>query len=151
MQARVAMVSKEETVLNEQSGRDPRNCQSIAEVVVTKPRELEEMPQVIQLLQEYKSVLLNLTMMEPEQAQRAVDFIAGATYAIDGHQERVGEMVFLFTPTFIRITTTPSTFDTPRSKDAEIPSSTSPLTLAPCVTNAEVVLSLSVDFRCAPP
>ena len=29
-------------------------------------------------------------MMEPDQAQRAVDFVAGGT-TIDGHQERVGE------------------------------------------------------------
>ena len=32
-------------------------------------------------------MIINLTMMDPDQAQRAVDFIAGGTYAIDGHQE----------------------------------------------------------------
>ncbi|MFP3787051.1 cell division protein SepF, partial [Burkholderia sp. SIMBA_024] len=34
----------------------------------------------------------------------AVDFVAGGTYAIDGHQERVGESIFLFTPSCVQVT-----------------------------------------------
>jgi cell division inhibitor SepF len=69
-----------------------------AEVVVIQLHSFEEMPQVIQTLRERKSVVLNLNVMDPEEAQRAVDFVAGGTYAIDGHQERIGESIFLFTP-----------------------------------------------------
>lgn len=47
------------------------------EVMVMEPRSFEEMPQAIQALRERKSVVLNLTMMDPDQAQRAVDFVAG--------------------------------------------------------------------------
>ena len=49
-------------------------------------------------------MILNLTMMEPDQAQRAVDFVAGGTFAIDGHQERVGESIFLFAPSCVTVT-----------------------------------------------
>ncbi len=78
---------------------------SLAEVVVFEPRSFEEMPQVIQALRERKSVVLNLTIMDPDEAQRAVDFIAGGTYAIDGHQERIGESIFLFTPNCVQVST----------------------------------------------
>jgi cell division inhibitor SepF len=78
---------------------------SSAEVLVLEPRAFEEMPQVIQALRERKSVVLNLSLMEPAQAQRAVDFVAGATYTIDGHQERVGENIFLFTPNCVQVRT----------------------------------------------
>ena len=78
---------------------------STTEVLVMEPRAFEEMPQVIQALRERKSVVLNLTMMDPAQAQRAVDFIAGATYTIDGHQERVGDSIFLFTPNCVQVST----------------------------------------------
>ena len=84
-----------------------------AEVMVLEPRSFEEMPQAIQALRERKSVVLNLTMMDPDQAQRAVDFIAGGTYAIDGHQERVGESIFLFTPNCVQVTTQSSNAATP--------------------------------------
>jgi cell division inhibitor SepF len=62
------------------------------------------MPRAIQALRERKTVILNLTMMEPDQAQRAVDFVAGGTYAIDGQQERVGESIFLFAPSCVTVT-----------------------------------------------
>lgn len=78
---------------------------STTEVLVMEPRAFEEMPQVIQALRERKSVVLNLTMMDPIQAQRAVDFVAGATYTIDGHQERVGDSIFLFTPNCVQVST----------------------------------------------
>jgi len=34
-----------------------------------------------------------------------VDFVAGGTFAIDGHQERVGESIFLFAPSCVTVTT----------------------------------------------
>ncbi|MFN7676977.1 MAG: cell division protein SepF [Cyanobacteriota bacterium] len=78
---------------------------TVAEVLLMEPRSFDEMPRAIQALRERRTVILNLTMMEPEQAQRAVDFVAGGTYAIDGHQERVGESIFLFAPSCVSVTT----------------------------------------------
>ena len=75
-----------------------------SEVSLMEPRSFDEMPRAIQALRERKTVILNLTMMEPDQAQRAVDFVAGGTYAIDGHQERVGESIFLFAPSCVNVT-----------------------------------------------
>ena len=75
-----------------------------AEVTLMEPRSFDEMPRAIQALRERKTVILNLTMMEPDQAQRAVDFVAGGTFAIDGHQERVGESIFLFAPSCVTVT-----------------------------------------------
>jgi cell division inhibitor SepF len=76
-----------------------------AEVSLMEPRSFDEMPRAIQALRERKTVILNLTMMDPDQAQRAVDFVAGGTFAIDGHQERVGESIFLFAPSCVTVTT----------------------------------------------
>ncbi len=75
-----------------------------SEVNLMEPRSFDEMPKAIQALRERKTVILNLTMMEPDQAQRAVDFVAGGTFAIDGHQERVGESIFLFAPSCVTVT-----------------------------------------------
>ena len=75
-----------------------------SEVNLLEPKSFDEMPQVIQALRERKTIILNLTMMDPDQAQRAVDFVAGGTYAMDGHQERVGESIFLFTPSCVNVT-----------------------------------------------
>lgn len=68
------------------------------QVVVMEPRSFTEMSQAVDALWQCRSVVLNLTKMEPEQAQRAVDFIAGATYALQGNQEQIGEGIFIFMP-----------------------------------------------------
>ena len=84
----------------------PGIATAAAEVTLMEPRSFDEMPRAIQALRERKTVILNLTMMDPDQAQRAVDFVAGGTFAIDGHQERVGESIFLFAPSCVTVTTT---------------------------------------------
>jgi cell division inhibitor SepF len=82
----------------------PGAANGLSQVMVIEPRSFEEMPQAIQALRERKSVVLNLTMMDPDQAQRAVDFVAGGTYALDGHQERIGDSIFLFAPSCVQVT-----------------------------------------------
>jgi cell division inhibitor SepF len=77
--------------------------QGMREVVVLEPRTFDEMATVIQHLRDRKSVVMNLTLMDPADAQRSVDFVAGGTYAIDGHQERIGENIFLFTPNCVSV------------------------------------------------
>ena len=89
----------------------PGAMNGMSEVLVMEPRTFEEMPQAIQALRERKSVVLNLTIMDPDQAQRAVDFVAGGTYAMDGHQERIGESIFLFTPNCVQVSMPTETVD----------------------------------------
>ncbi|MGQ9870955.1 cell division protein SepF [Leptodesmis sp.] len=79
------------------------NRAGISEVVILQPRSFEEIPQAVRLLRERKSVVLNMMLMDPDQAQRSVDFVAGGVFAIDGHQERLGENIFLFTPNVVQI------------------------------------------------
>ncbi|NJN60473.1 MAG: cell division protein SepF [Coleofasciculaceae cyanobacterium RL_1_1] len=111
-----------------------------SEVVVMEPRTFEEMPQAIQALRERKSVVLNLTIMDPDQAQRAVDFIAGGTYALDGHQERIGESIFLFTPNCVQVST-----------QAGVVHEVAPgmAARAPQVSNGTPPSSWTTDFRTA--
>jgi cell division inhibitor SepF len=82
----------------------PNRVNGISEVVILQPHSFEEIPQAVRLLRERKSVILNMMLMEPDQAQRSVDFVAGGVFAIDGHQERLGENIFLFTPNVVQIT-----------------------------------------------
>lgn len=74
-------------------------------MILIEPRSFEEMPQVIDAIRHRKSVILNMTLIRQEEAQRAVDFVAGGTYAIDGHYERIGDNIFLFTPNCVQVST----------------------------------------------
>ena len=74
-----------------------------SEVLVIEPRQFEESLEIVEHLRGRKSVLLNLHMLDNEQSQRVVDFLSGATWAIDGHQQRIGDGVFLFAPSSVTI------------------------------------------------
>jgi cell division inhibitor SepF len=83
----------------------PGIMHGVSEMILIEPRSFEEMPQVIDALRARKSVILNMTLIRQEEAQRSVDFVAGGTYAIDGHYERIGDNIFLFTPNCVQVST----------------------------------------------
>lgn len=76
-----------------------------AHVMVIEPKAFEEALDIVEHLRARKSVILNLHLLDTSQSQRVVDFLSGATHAIDGHQQRIGDGVFIFTPSNVDITT----------------------------------------------
>jgi cell division inhibitor SepF len=98
-----SMVSSSKNNNSNVIGLPQISSNTVTEVVVMEPHKFDEMPQVIRILRERKSVILNLNVMDPDEAQRSLDFVAGGTHAIDGHQERVGERIFLFTPNCVKV------------------------------------------------
>jgi serine/threonine protein kinase len=60
-------------------------------------KSFSEIISIIKFLQNGISVCLNLTEMIPDDAQRSVDFVAGAIHVLDGHQKRIDERIFLYT------------------------------------------------------
>jgi cell division inhibitor SepF len=81
----------------------PRAISRDYELKIVRPRSLNDMNQVVLALRANKAVILNLEQLEMAEAQRISDFAAGSTYAISGHQLRLGKAVFLFTPSNIKI------------------------------------------------
>ena len=50
-----------------------------------------------------KATLVNFHLVEEKQARRIVDFLTGTVYALDGDIKRVGDEIFLCTPTGMEI------------------------------------------------
>jgi cell division inhibitor SepF len=75
----------------------------LPEVVVMNPVRFEEATAAVQAVQQLKTVVLHLAGMEPEEAQRTIDFVSGVVFAMDGQSERLGETVFLFAPSLVTI------------------------------------------------
>ena len=73
------------------------------EVVVIEPKAYNESITIVEALKERKTVILNLQLLDREQSQRIVDFLCGCTHALDGSQRKIGENVFIFTPSNINI------------------------------------------------
>ncbi|MBO9542302.1 cell division protein SepF [bacterium] len=76
---------------------------SQSELVVLEPHSFDDALGIIENLRSRRAVILNLQGLTDIQSQRLVDFVSGACHALDGHQERIGEAIFLFTPSNVKI------------------------------------------------
>ena len=73
------------------------------EVCVVKPTVLDDSREIINTLLSGRTVILNLEGLDLEVSQRIIDFTSGATYAIDGHLQKISSYIFLVTPTNVEI------------------------------------------------
>lgn len=73
------------------------------EVMVIEPRSFGEAGQIVQNLKEKKTIVLNLHLLDKEQSQRTIDFVCGAAHALNGKPQKVGDMVFVFTPSNVTL------------------------------------------------
>ena len=73
------------------------------EVMVCEPRAYEDSMTIVKHLKERKTVILNLHLLDREQSLRVVDFLCGATHALTGNQQKIGDSVFIFTPSNVNL------------------------------------------------
>lgn len=73
------------------------------EVKVIEPRTFEDAAAIVQHLRNRKTIVLNLHLLDKEQSQRTIDFVCGAAHALDGKPQKVGDLVFVFTPSNVTL------------------------------------------------
>ena len=74
------------------------------EVCVIKPKDFVEAQTAADLLQEGRTVVINFEGAELTIAQRSIDFIGGATYALNGSLQAVSSNIFIAAPDSIEVT-----------------------------------------------
>ncbi len=79
------------------------NASAGMEVCVVKPITVDDSRQITETLLSGRTVILNLEGMDLEIAQRIIDFISGATFAINGNLQKISNYIFLVTPTNVDI------------------------------------------------
>lgn len=84
------------TVLNLHSGKNMR-------LVIAKPREFAEAQQIVEHVKTRRPVLVNLEDTELNEAKRIIDFISGATFALDGNMQKVSQQIFVFAPAHVEV------------------------------------------------
>ncbi|MFM7468868.1 MAG: cell division protein SepF [Vampirovibrionales bacterium] len=77
-----------------------------SQIVIVEPENFQEVLYLIEPLRNSRTIILNLGLLDTSQSQRAVDFMAGATHAISGHQQQIADKVFIFTPSNVELSTT---------------------------------------------
>lgn len=74
---------------------------SQVKVVIVEPTEFEQVKSLVDHLKNKRPVILRLERVDRDEARRIVDFMSGATYALDGDMRKLGEIIFVFAPTTV--------------------------------------------------
>ena len=84
---------------------DSKNARPFAssEIKVKEPKVYEDSLAIATYLRENKPVIVNLKYLDADAGKRLIDFICGTAYAINGHMMKIGENIFLFTPSNVCI------------------------------------------------
>lgn len=92
-------VRKEETI---KSSFAPKTNLA-GKITVMEPRTYSEAMTIAKRIIAGEATLVNFHLVEEKQARRIVDFLTGTVYALDGDIKRVGDEIFLCTPTGMEI------------------------------------------------
>lgn len=74
-----------------------------AKVVIIKPSDYDEAANICDNLKNRKIVVVNATSLESKTAQRLLDFIGGASYALNGELQEVEKGVYILSPSNVEV------------------------------------------------
>ncbi len=73
-------------------------------IVVYYPQTPEDVQALIDYLKRKEPAIINLDDVQPEIAQRILDFLSGAIYGLNGSVHRISGNIFLLSPQGVEIT-----------------------------------------------
>lgn len=79
---------------------DPYN---LGNVVITEPKTYDDVKVIIDGLRKRQAIIIDLSKVANKDAQRILDYLSGAIYALGGAQQRISDNMFLFTPEGVMI------------------------------------------------
>lgn len=74
-----------------------------SKVVITQPEAYEDVEEIGEYLKQRKSVIVNLESINKEDGKRVLDFLSGASFALEGSIQKVSNLIYLMTPKTVEI------------------------------------------------
>ncbi len=72
-------------------------------MMIVEPDSFDDSQSIADYLRERRPVVINFESTDPDVSKRVVDFISGATYALDGNIQKVGKDIFLCVPSNVTV------------------------------------------------
>ena len=84
---------------------------TMMEVSIIKPTTFEDSQNICNMLLSGRPVVVNLEGLDPDDAQRIMDFISGCIYSIKGQYHQISKYIFIITPENVDISGDPLGLD----------------------------------------
>ena len=73
------------------------------ELIIRKPSSFDDSQEICDLLKQERAIIVNLENVNPELAQKMMDFISGAIYALDAKIHQISGSIFCISPAKVDI------------------------------------------------
>ncbi len=83
--------------------RDTAHISGDFNIIVSKPEKFEDVAEIVNLLKDNDSVVVNLENTNKEVAGRIVDFLAGAAYFGEGNIKKIANFTYIVTPNRVSV------------------------------------------------
>lgn len=94
---------EEEDVPNNLTPMRGGKSKSKMNVCVIKPSTFDDVKEISDTLLSNTTIILNMEGIDLALAQRIIDFMMGACYAIDGNLQKISNYIFIITPAAVGI------------------------------------------------
>ncbi|WP_125152223.1 cell division protein SepF [Clostridium rectalis] len=72
-------------------------------IVILKPNSYDEVVDICDNLKNRKIIVINSTGLDPKIGQRLLDFVSGATYALNGTLEEIERGIYIVSPSNVEV------------------------------------------------
>lgn len=77
---------------------------SSPKVVLKKPSEFQDIMEIVDAIKARKIIVMNISEVDSKLAQRMIDYIVGACYALNGSFEEISRLIYVIAPDNVEIT-----------------------------------------------
>lgn len=74
------------------------------DLTITRPKSFKDASKFVDILKQNRPVIINFDSLQQEEAQQILQFLSGATYALDGNVRGVAEQIYVFAPKNVELT-----------------------------------------------
>lgn len=80
-----------------------KNNNILPKIVLKKPVEFQDIMEIIDDVKSKRTVVINMIEVDSKHAQRMIDYIVGACYALNGSFEEIAKSIYIFAPENVEV------------------------------------------------
>ncbi|MCX7883439.1 MAG: cell division protein SepF [Caloramator sp.] len=80
-----------------------KNNNILPKIALKKPVEFQDIMEIIDDVKSKRTVVINMLEVDSKRAQRMIDYIVGACYALNGSFEEIAKSIYIFAPENVEV------------------------------------------------
>lgn len=97
-------ISYEPEIINRKNKVVSIKNNASARIILKRPEQFQDVMEIVDAVKTRKIIVMNMSNADPKTAQRMIDYIVGACYALNGSFEEVEKCIYVFAPEGVEVT-----------------------------------------------